>query len=271
MSGKAKLIHGDALSELKKLPKNHFQLIFTSPPYNIGKEYEKIILDWQDYSSYMSGVVKECRELLTSNGSIVFQLGNWVLKDRRVPLDIKFFPLFENEGFYFQNRIIWHYNWGYHCSKRFSGRYETCLWFTKNREYYFNVDPVRIPQKYPKKKSYKGINKGSYSCNKLGKNPTDFWIADSFKHELVETPNITRNNPEKMDHPCQSPLKLINNFVLCLTREKDNILDPFGGVGSVVLSALLNNRSGWMIEKEKKYLDQAYLRIKKENDLCPVA
>lgn len=74
-----------------------------------------------------------------------------------------------------------------------------------------------------------------------------------------------------MDHPCQSPLKLINNFVLCLTREKDNILDPFGGVGSVVLSALLNNRSGWMIEKEKKYLDQAYLRLKKENDLCLVA
>jgi len=73
-----------------------------------------------------------------------------------------------------RNRIIWHFGHGLHAKNRFSGRYETILWFTKTNEYIFNLDPVRVPQKYPGKKHFKGPNKGKLSCNPKGKIPVIF-------------------------------------------------------------------------------------------------
>ncbi len=150
---------GDCLDLLKQIPDGALQLIVTSPPYNIGKEYErKLKLDL--YIEQQARVIKECVRALSDQGSICWQVGNYVEDGAIIPLDTILFPIFDKLGLKMRNRIIWHFEHGLHCKNRFSGRYETIIWFTKTDNYVFNLDPVRIPQKYPGKKHFKGPKAG---------------------------------------------------------------------------------------------------------------
>ena len=142
-----------------------------------------------------------------------------------------------------RNRIVWHFGHGLHCSRRLSGRYETVNWFTKSDHYTFHVDPIRVPQKYPGKKYFKGPKAGQYSCNPLGKNPGDVWTI----------PNVKSNHVEKTEHPCQFPVELVERLVLSLSSENDWVLDPFLGTGTSVIAALRRGRRGVGAELVKKY------------------
>ncbi len=165
------LFHGSCLDLLEQIPDKSIQLVITSPPYNIGKEYENK-LKINDYIEQQAEVIKECVRVLTDKGSICWQVGNYVDNGSIIPLDTVLYPIFKDTGLVMRNKIIWHFEHGLHCSKRFSGRYETIVWFTRNvKDYIFNLDPVRVPQKYPAKKYFKGPKAGQYSCNPLGKNP----------------------------------------------------------------------------------------------------
>jgi len=167
----------DTLTQLKKLPSNAFKLVVSSPPYNIGKVYEKQV-SLNDYLDWQKEIVKEMVRITTEDGSIVWQVGNYVDKGEVFPLDIYFYPLFKELGMRLRNRIVWHFDHGLHASNRFSGRYEVLLWFTKGEEYTFNLDAVRVPAKYPGKLHYKGDKAGQPSGNPLGKNPSDSWQSD---------------------------------------------------------------------------------------------
>ncbi len=106
------------------------------------------------------------------------------------------------------------------------------LWFTKTDDYVFNLDAVRVPQKYPQKKHFKGPKKGELSGHPLGKNPSDVW----------EIPNVKSNHVEKTEHPCQFPIELVERLVLALSKAGDWVLDPFLGVGSTAIAALMHHR-----------------------------
>ena len=244
---------GDCLDLLRSIPDDSMQLIVTSPPYNIGKEYEKK-LQLETYLEQQSTVIRECFRTLSPKGSICWQVGNYVDNGSIVPLDTVLYPIFNDLGLILRNRIIWHFEHGLHCSKRFSGRYETVLWFTKTDHYIFNLDPVRVPQKYPGKKYFKGPKAGKYSCNPLGKNPGDLWVI----------PNVKSNHVEKTCHPCQFPVELIERIVLSMTNENDWVLDPFLGAGTTIIAAIRHNRKGAGAETVPKYIDIAHGRIKRE-------
>jgi adenine-specific DNA-methyltransferase len=246
---------GDCLDFLKSIPDRTQQLIVTSPPYNIGKEYEKR-LELQLYLDQQAKVITECARVLKRSGSICWQVGNYVKNGSIIPLDTVLYPIFTGSGLIMRNRIIWHFEHGLHCSRRFSGRYETIIWFTKSDEYYFNLDGVRVPQKYPGKKHFKGPKAGSYSCNPLGKNPGDLWII----------PNVKSNHIEKTIHPCQFPVELIERLVLALTQTGDWVLDPFLGVGTSIIAAIRHDRRGAGAEIVPKYVELAKERIKQEID-----
>jgi len=256
------LILGDSLEELKKIPDESFQLVVSSPPYNIGKIYEKR-QDFDAYLAWQEEVLKECVRSLKAQGSIVWQVGNYVEKGEVFPLDIFFYPILKKLGLKLRNRIVWHFDHGLHAKNRLSGRYETLLWFTKTDDYVFNLDPIRVPSKYPGKLHYKGEKKGQPSGNPLGKNPSDYWkiIEDEFDLGVMDIPNVKANHIEKTEHPCQFPIELIQRFVLALTNQGDAVLDPFGGVGSTAIASLTHERKATSIERDSNYLNIAKQRI----------
>ncbi len=240
----------DNLAFVKNLPDESMKLIVTSPPYNLGKVYE----EKKPLENYIQGqamIIEECARLLHPQGSICWQVGNHVQNGEVFPLDIILYPVFRKHRLKLRNRIVWHFGHGLHCSKRFSGRHETILWFTKSDDYTFNLDPVRVPSRYPDKKYFKGPKKGKPSCNPKGKNPSDVW----------EIPNVKSNHCEKTVHPCQFPVELVERLVLSMTDETDNVFDPFMGVGSAIIAAIKNNRVAYGCDTDQEYVDMAQDRI----------
>lgn len=246
------LFEGDRLDLMRSLPDRSVKLVVTSPPYNIGKEYEKR-KDLDVYLAEQEETFKEAVRVLSDDGSICWQVGNHIGKDGEVfPLDALVYAIGKKFGLKLRNRIVWHFGHGLHCTKRFSGRHETIVWFTKSDNYTFNLDPVRVPQKYPGKKNFKKNEKyGTLSGNPLGKNPSDVW----------EIPNVKNNHPEKTKHPCQFPIELIERLVLSMTNPGDVVLDPYLGVGSAICAAVIHGRKGYGSDIMGGYLKIAEERV----------
>lgn len=259
----ATILAGDSAQTLRGIPDQAAQLIITSPPYNLGKAYEQAAtLD--DYLAGIAPVIDQLVRILDERGSLCWQVGNYVDSGEIVPLDVVYYPLFKSRGLKLRNRIVWHFDHGLHATKRFSGRYEVLLWFTRGDDYTFHLDPVRVPAKYPGKTNYKpGPNYGKPSGNPLGKNPSDFWtlLQHEWEQGLWCIPNVKANHPEKTLHPCQFPIELVERCVLALTNPGDLVVDPFSGVGTSLLAALKHERRGLGCEQESAYNDLARQRI----------
>ncbi|MFP3868637.1 MAG: DNA-methyltransferase [Desulfobacteraceae bacterium] len=246
------LFEGDCRELLAQVPDNVVKLVVTSPPYNLGKPYEHR-LDLDDYLAQQRQVIGQCVRVLAGHGSICWQVGNYVVQGEIIPLDLVLYPIFQSLGLHLRNRIVWRFGHGLHAAKRFSGRYEVILWFTKGRDYTFNLDAVRVPQKYPRKKYFKGPKRGELSGHPLGKNPGDVW----------DIPNVKANHVEKTTHPCQFPVELIERLVLALTEPGDWVLDPFMGVGTTAIAALMHQRRAMGAELVPEYCEIARERLRR--------
>lgn len=243
---------GDRLQLLEEIPDSTARLIVTSPPYNIGKKYERR-LSFGEYLKLQRATLTESVRILNPHGSLCWQVGNHIGKDGEVfPLDMFIYRICKKLGLKLRNRIIWSFDHGLHCRNRLSGRYETVLWFTKTDDYIFNLDAIRVPQKYPGKKYFKGAKTGQYSCNPLGKNPGDIWTI----------PNVKHNHVEKTVHPCQFPIELVERLVLALTKPGDLVVDPYMGVGSAACAAVLHGRRAAGADIVADYLQVARDRVK---------
>lgn len=239
----------DNLKFMAVLPSENFKLIVTSPPYNMGKSYERSS-SLNDYVEQQSAVIRECVRLLHPRGSICWQVGNYVRDGEVVPLDVVLYPVFAELGLKLRNRIVWHFGHGLHCSRRLSGRYETINWWTKSDDYTWNLDPIRIPSKYPGKRHFKGPRAGQLSGNPNGKNPSDVW----------EFPNVKHNHPEKTEHPCQFPVELVERLVLSMSDPGDAVFDPYMGVGSTIIGALMHGREAYGCDIVERYVEIAKSR-----------
>jgi adenine-specific DNA-methyltransferase len=250
------LFPGDCLDLLRQIPDKSARLVITSPPYNLGKTYERK-QRLAEYLKLQRSVIAECVRITRPGGSICWQVGNHVNGHGQiVPLDLLLHPMFGKYGptakVRLRNRIVWHFEHGLHCRHRFSGRYETILWYTKGDRYLFNLDAVRVPQKYPGKRAYRGPRRGEYSGNPLGKNPGDVWIF----------PNVKGNHIEKTVHPCQFPVELPSRLILALTNPGDLVVDPFIGVGSTAVAAVLNGRRAAGADIVDEYVEIARRRVR---------
>ena len=261
-------ILGDVFKQIKKIPDESINLIITSPPYNLNKEYEERKA-FQTYLDEMNPLLNELKRVLKPNGSICWQVGNHIGKSKVgstgeiYPLDIFYYEKFKDLNFQLRNRVIWHFRSGLHAQNRLSGRYETMLWFTKSDKYIFNLDDIRVPQKYQGKKYHKGKKHGQLSGNPKGMNPSDFWsLMDSeFELGLWDFPNVKANHPEKITHPCSYPIELVERCVLAFSEEGDTVLDPFAGVGTTILGAIMNDRKVIGCELSKEYMKVAKHRV----------
>lgn len=256
------LYRGDCFDMFKRVPDESVDIVVTSPPYCMHKAYESPRNDIRTFRNVHSKIFPEIYRVLKPGGGVCWQTGYHVSSACVLPLDYEIYNIFtessrrEEYPFILRNRIIWTFGHGLNAENRFSGRHETILWFSKGAVSQFNLDSVRIPQKYPGKKGYKGKNKGQFTGNPLGKNPSDVW----------DIPNVKANHIEKTSHPCQFPVAIPLRLIKALTNSDEIVMDPFMGVGSTGVAAVIAGRRFIGAEIKEDYFDISIQRIMDAED-----
>lgn len=240
----------DCLDAMKKIEKEAIDLTITSPPYNIGKEYETN-KPTQEYIDWCKQWMNEIYKVTKDNGAFWLNLGYFELPQKAKALPIAYL-LWDKTPFYFIQEVIWNYGAGVAAKKFLSPRNEKLLWYVKNQDnYLFNLDSIRDKNvKYPNQKK-----NGKLRCNPLGKNPSDVWQIQKV------TSGKDRSSKERTEHPAQFPEALIDRIILASSNKKEVILDPFLGSGTTAISALKNERKIIGFEISKNYCEIAKQRI----------
>jgi adenine-specific DNA-methyltransferase len=241
---------GDCLEGMKELPDGVINTTITSPPYNIGKDYEQLVR-LEDYLDWCEKWIGEIYRLTMHNGTFWLNVGYLEVENKGLAVPIPYL-LWNRTPFYFLQEVVWNYAAGVACRKRYSPRNEKLLWYVKNQQdYTFNLDDVRDPNvKYPNQK-----RNGKLKCNPLGKNPTDVWQITKI------TSGKNRSSTERTPHPAQFPIALVERMLKASSNIGDVVLDPFMGSGSTAECALRNGRYTIGFELNEKYISYAEQRI----------
>lgn len=245
------LYRGDSTQMMKHIPPRSVPLTVTSPPYNIGKEYEEII-EANDYVQWVESWARQIHHITSDNGSLWLNIGYMPLNGKAKALPISYL-LWDRIPFFLIQEIVWNYGAGVAGKLFFSPRNEKFLWYVKNeKDYVFNLDDVRDPNvKYPSQKK-----NGKLRCNPGGKNPTDVWQIAKV------TSGKDRSSKERTAHPAQFPLELVNRVILASSQLGDVVFDPFCGSGSLLEAAARAGRKAIGIEINEKYISVAAERIR---------
>ena len=242
----------DCLNAMKNIPDNLVNQTFTSPPYNIGKEYEQI-MKLDDYIDWCRNWISEIYRITAKNGSFWLNVGylNIPTKGKAVPIA---YLLWNISQFYLQQEIVWNYGAGVAAKRFLSPRNEKILWFLKDKDNYtFNLDDIRDKNvKYPNQKK-----NGKLRCNTVGKNPSDVWQIAKV------TSGNNRSSAERVNHPAQTPRDLLDRILLAGSNQNEIILDPFCGSGSTFEACISNNRYFIGFEIKKEYCELTKNRIEK--------
>lgn len=246
----------DAIKAMEKLPGGIVDLTITSPPYNIGKEYENI-LPLDSYIEWTRKWIEQVYRLTSPSGAFWLNLGYISLPQRAKAIPLPYL-LWERIPFYLIQEIVWNYGAGVSTKLSFAPRNEKFLWYVKNPEHYtFNLDDVRDPNvKYPNQKK-----NGKIRVNPIGKNPSDVWQIP--KVTTGEGMNGRRASPERTTHPAQFPIAVIDRIMKACSNRGDVILDPFIGSGTTAEVAINNDRLVVGFEINEAYVDVASQRISK--------
>ncbi len=228
-----------------------FDAVITSPPYNIGKEYEDV-KPLKEYVEWSSDWLNNVSKLINPCGTLLLNLGYIPIEDKGHAIPLSYL-LWDKVPLYLNQEIVWNYSAGVACKNFLSPRNEKVLWYVKDKtNYTFNLDLIRDQNvKYPNSK-----RKGKLRVNTLGKNPSDVW-------EIAKvTTGYNRSSNERTPHPCQFPIDLIDRLILGFTNESDIVLDPFIGSGTTFDSCIRNNRYCVGFEIKSDYCEIAKNRIK---------
>lgn len=242
----------DCVPTLRKLPSNLVSLTVTSPPYNIGKEYENP-LPLDSYVTWCEEWMKEVFRITRQHGAFWLNVGYVELPGKVKALPLPYL-LWNRSPFYLIQEVVWNYGAGVAARKSLSPRNEKLLWYVKDpNAYTFNLDAIRDPDvKYPKQKK-----NGKLRCNTIGKNPSDVWQIAKV------TSGQDRAPPERTAHPAQFPLDLVSRIVLGFSEPGQLVLDPFIGSGTVAVACLEHGRTVLGIEVKPDYCALAARRIEK--------
>lgn len=251
------LYNVDCLEAFSAVANCQVDTCITSPPYNIGKEYEQA-LTLSEYVLWCEKWLNEVYRVARENGAFWLNLGYNKIEGRghAVPLP---YLLWDKTPFFLMQEVVWNYGAGVSARKFLSPRNEKFLWYVKDQDNYsFNLDDIRDPDvKYPNQKK-----NGKLRCNSIGKNPSDVWSVAKV------TSGKNRSSSERAPHPAQFPLDIIDRIVKGFSNLGDLILDPFMGSGTTAVSSVRNGRFAIGFEINEVYIDYASKRAAEaENDL----
>lgn len=230
-----KIILGNCLNELKSFDNNSVDLIIADPPYNVGKDYgnESDKQDFNDYIEFSKKWLSECYRILKKDGTIYVFIGFRYIS--------YLYQIMEKDlGMNFIDWICWHYTQGIGKTKGFSPRHDDILMFSKSKKYKFNLDDIRVPQKF-----YRSVN------NMRGANPGDVW----------EVSHIHYCQKGRQPHPTQKPEAIIERMVLASSNEGDLVVDPFSGSGTTLRVCQQLKRDAIGIELNEVYVEQTKERL----------
>jgi site-specific DNA-methyltransferase (adenine-specific) len=199
---------GDAIDLFKTIENDSVDLIIADPPYNLGKDYgnNHDFKGFDEYLDFTRNWLTEAKRVLKPEGSIYVFMG--------VRFISYLYDILDRElEMFFNSWVVWHYTQGMGKTKGFSPRHDDILVFNNSKKFVFNLDDVRVPQKY-----YRARN------NMRGANPGDVW---QFSH-------VHYSNPNRQNHPTQKPEGLIERMVLVSSNNNDVVLDPFSGSGTTL-------------------------------------
>ncbi len=233
-----KIIEGDSLEVLEQIPADTIDLVVADPPYNLGKNYgnNHDLKGFEEYLHFSRKWLRLAHEKLKPSGTIYVFMGVRFISYLYHILD-------QEIGMYFNSWITWHYTQGIGKTKGFSPRHDDILMFTKSESFKFDLDNIRIPQKYYRERN-----------NMAGANPGDVW---QFSH-------VHYSNPERENHPTQKPEGLIERIILASSDENDFVLDPFLGSGTTARVCQQLNRNCVGIELNPLFAKMAEKRLAKD-------
>lgn len=235
MTAGIRILCGDAISLMREIPSESVDLIIADPPYNLGKDYgnSSDIKSFDEYLEFTRGWLAEATRVLSPIGTIYVFMG--------VRLISYVYDIMDRElGLNFNSWIVWHYTQGLGKTKGFSPRHDDVLMFTKSAKFIFNLDDIRIPQKYFRERN-----------NMRGANPGDVW---EFSH-------VHYSNPNRQPHPTQKPEGIIERMVLASTNRNGTVLDPFAGSGTTLRVCQQLERQATGIELNEDYVDVISARL----------
>jgi adenine-specific DNA-methyltransferase len=246
----AQVVQADALAFLQTLPRDSVDLVLTSPPYNIGKAYERV-KPVDEYVAWCGTWLNELQRVCRANASVWLNLGYMSVPGRGTAVPIAYL-LWDKLPFHLVQEVVWHYRAGVACRKRFSPRNEKLLWMVNDpSDYSFDLDAVRLTDlRYPNQRRH-----GRLRCNPSGRNPTDVWEIRKV------TSGAGRASSERTPHPAQMPLELAERVIRACSRPGDVVLDPFAGSGTTAVAATTNGRNAIAIEIDPTYVEIAQRRL----------
>ncbi|MFR0717505.1 DNA-methyltransferase [Enterobacterales bacterium BD_CKDN230030183-1A_HGKHYDSX7] len=241
---------GDCRDLLARIPEGSIDLTFTSPPYNIGKEYETV-QPMEEFIDWCADWIERIHCATAANGALLLNVGYVALSNRAKSIPIPYL-LWDRVPFFLQQEIVWNYGAGVAAKKFLSPRNEKLLWYVKDAESYcFNLDDIRDPDvAYPNQKK-----NGKLRCNTIGKNPSDVWQIAKV------TSGAGRASKERTPHPAQFPLDLCERAIKGFSPVDGIVLDPFLGSGSTIDASLRWGRYSIGFEVRDDYCAIAAERI----------
>lgn len=211
---KSKIIHGDALLALKNLPDNSVDLIFADPPYNIGKDFDGLIENWEeeDFLKWCYQWIEECYRVLKSNGTM------YLMNSTE---NMPYLDIWCRNLFFIRSRIVWSYDSsGVQAKKFFGSLYEPILMMVKDKnKYTFNADDILVEAKTGAKRKLMDYRKNPPQPYNTQKVPGNVW----------EIPRVRFRMEEYENHPTQKPEVLLERIIKASSNKGDVVLDPFSG------------------------------------------
>lgn len=232
-----KILQGDSIELFRTIKNNSVDLIIADPPYNLGKDYgnNHDLKGFDEYLDFSLSWLSEAHRVLKPTGTIYVFMGVrfisylYDIMDRKLQM-------------FFNSWICWHYTQGMGKKIGFSPRHDDILMFNKSQKFTFNLDSIKVPQKY-----YRARN------NMRGANPGDVW---KFSH-------VHYCNPNRQNHPTQKPEGLMERMVLASSNENQLVLDPFSGSGSTLRVCQQLNRNCIGFELNPEFVEMTNERLSK--------
>jgi site-specific DNA-methyltransferase (adenine-specific)/site-specific DNA-methyltransferase (cytosine-N4-specific) len=262
------IIEGDSRQELKKLPEESVDLIFTSPPYADSRKRTYGGIHPGEYVEWFLPFGREMLAVLKPTGSFVLNIKERVVDGERHTYVIDLISALRDQGWRWTEEYVWHKKNCYpgKWPNRFRDAWERCLHFTKSKTFSMYQDEVRVPMGNWRTSRLRKLSETDRRRDEskvqsgFGKK-IENWVG----RDLAFPTNVLYLATEcsNKDHSAAFPESLPSWFIKLFTKRGDLVLDPFLGSGTTVISAAKLQRRFIGIEVKPEYCELARSRIEK--------